>query len=185
MQPRACPEDLSMRWRRSLLHPLDACVAVWDRKRVQSIPSAAMSCEALYEGGDLRRVHGTRQLPNGWVSTAGPCAECVHLLPAPFAGSGLKLLISANLPGDGLLSQCRHRAQKMANTTCIQQHRGLFYYHEIPKGGVQNGRTQWQFPDLQAESWYNPGLFRHWQVLQIELTIGPGEAEQHRAEYLS
>ena len=100
-----------------------------------------MFCEALYEGGDLRRVHGTRQLPDGWVSTAGPCEAALMRIPC------------ANLPGDGLLTQCRHWAQRMATTTCIQQHRGLFYYHEIPKGGPQNGRTQWQFPDLQAESW--------------------------------
>jgi len=71
----------------------------------QSLPGRFVDAlaKALYEGGDLRRVHGTRQLPNGW--------EMVYSRSA-----------------------------------------GLFYYHEIPKGGVQNGRTQWQFPDLQAES---------------------------------
>ncbi|CAE7031891.1 grpE [Symbiodinium sp. CCMP2592] len=73
----------------------------------QSLPGRFVDAlaKALYEGGDLRRVHGTRQLPDGW--------EMVYSRSA-----------------------------------------GLFYYHEIPKGGAQNGRTQWQFPDLQAE--FNP-----------------------------
>ncbi|CAE7749197.1 unnamed protein product, partial [Symbiodinium pilosum] len=59
--------------------------------------------KALYEGGDLRVMRGSRKLPEGW-----------------------EMVFSRSV--------------------------GLFYYCETQKGGQQNGRTQWLFPDLHSES---------------------------------